>query len=96
MADGSFPGEVLFLSADTWICRMWWNVKIKIRRKKWKRLIVGWWNRTSYWTSKGKCETISASEKKDAKDKEVVIVCEYIEKGDYYIYYPEQCMAPEW
>ena len=35
----------------------------------------------------------SASEKKDAKDKEVVMVCEYIEKGDYYIYYPEQCMA---
>ena len=21
------------------------------------------------------------------------MVCEYIEKGDYYIYYPEQCMA---
>ena len=35
----------------------------------------------------------SASEKKDAKDKEVVMVCEYIEKGDYYIYHPEQCMA---
>ena len=35
----------------------------------------------------------SVSEKKEAKDKEVVMVCEYIEKGDYYIYHPEQCMA---
>ena len=31
--------------------------------------------------------------KERCKDKEVVMVCEYIEKGDYYIYYPEQCMA---
>ena len=37
--------------------------------------------------------SIFGKEKKDAKDKEVVMVCEYIEKGDYYIYYPEQCMA---
>ena len=35
----------------------------------------------------------SHQKSKDAKDKEVVMVCEYIEKGDYYIYYPEQCMA---
>jgi hypothetical protein len=36
---------------------------------------------------------LSASKTKEIKDKEIIMVCEHIKDGDYYLYHPEQCVS---